>query len=384
MSRRLLFVDHAPALGGAERILLMVLSRLDRRRWQAHLACNSEELLGRASALGVPTDIVGMQSLRRSPRAIMHWCAGTRSLAHLARRVDASLLVANTVRAAFYAAPASRLARIPFVWYMHDLWLSESRPQHEWADQAAKRLLCSSASAVVAISNSVACQVPCEQKVVVIHNGIDVDEFRAGDGASLFRLRQGLGSGGFLVGTVGRLRPWKGQDRFLRAMARVADILPAARFLVVGGSIFGVQDGYAERLHRLAADLDIANRVTFTGHLSDVRPALAAMDLFVHPGDPEPFGLVNLEAMAMRKPVVAFAHGALPEIVLDGETGLLVQPGDEGALADAVLDLLSDPQRRSAMGAAARERVEAHFTAQRMVAEVDSALAAVLGAGQGV
>jgi glycosyltransferase involved in cell wall biosynthesis len=383
MSRGLLFVDHASALGGAERILLTLLSHFDPGRWRPYLACNSQELSDHASALGVQSDIVEMHSLRRSPRAILNWAAGVRSLAGLARRVDASLLVANTVRGALYAAPTSHLVRIPFVWYMHDFWLSESRPQNEWVDQIAKRLLCFSASAVVAISDAVADQIPCTRKVVVIHNGIDVDEFAAVDGASLLRLRQGLGSDGFLVGTVGRLRPWKGQDCFLRAMGSVAEALPAARFVVVGGALFGVSDDYPERLHRLASELGIADRVTFTGHLSDVRPALAAMDLFIHPGDPEPFGLVNLEAMAMGKPIVAFAHGALPEIVLHGETGLLVPPGDEEALADAVLDLLGDPQRRSAMGAAARQRVEEHFTSQRMAAEVDSALGAVIGANLG-
>jgi glycosyltransferase involved in cell wall biosynthesis len=166
-------------------------------------------------------------------------------------------------------------------------------------------------------------------------------------------------------------------------MARVANVIPSARFLVVGGAIFGIQDSYPERLHGLAAELGIEDRVVFTGQLADVRPALAAMDLFVHPGDPEPFGLVNLEAMAMGKPIVAFAHGALPEIVLDGETGLLAPPGDEGALAEAVIELLGDPNRRSVMGKAGRARVEAHFTAQRMADEVDAALGALLSPDQG-
>jgi glycosyltransferase involved in cell wall biosynthesis len=266
---------------------------------------------------------------------------------------------------------------------MHDFWLSESRPQREWVDRAAKLLLCTSASTVIAISDAVADQIPCVPKVSVIHNGIDVEKFVPDTDAAPFRQRQGLGSDGLLVGTVGRLRPWKGQDRFLRSMARVAHVLPSARFLVVGGAIFDVQDGYPERLSRLAAELGIADRVTFTGQLADVRTAFAAMDLFVHPGDPEPFGLVNLEAMATGKPVVAFAHGALPEIVLDGATGLLVPPGDEEALAGAVIELLGDPHRRSAMGKAGRARVEAHFSAQRMADQVGSALGAVLGPDQG-
>ncbi len=137
--------------------------------------------------------------------------------------------------------------------------------------------------------------------------------------------------------------------------------MPEARFLIVGGAPFRAGDAYPARLHRLAQELDLAHRVVFTGHLEDVRPALAAMDVFVHAGDPEPFGLVNLEAMAMGKPVIAFAHGALPEIIAEEETGLLVPPGDITALAEAVVCLLRDPPRRAAMGRAGRARVRERF-----------------------
>jgi glycosyltransferase involved in cell wall biosynthesis len=266
---------------------------------------------------------------------------------------------------------------------MRDFWLSESRPQHQWVDRLGKRLLCASAARVLVNSKATAGHIPCGNKTIVIRNGIDVDRFDLTLDGTPFLNQHRIAADASVVGAVGRLRPWKGQERFLRSMARVANVVPSARFLVVGGAIFGVRDGFPERLRHLAAELGIADRVVFTGQLADVRPALAAMDLFVHPGDPEPFGLVNLEAMAMGKPVVAFAHGAIPEIVLDGETGLLVPPGDEGALAGAVIDLLGDPHRRSAMGKAARARVEAHFTAQRMADEVHGALGALLDPDQG-
>ncbi|MGB9879805.1 MAG: glycosyltransferase family 4 protein, partial [Anaerolineae bacterium] len=164
------------------------------------------------------------------------------------------------------------------------------------------------------------------------------------------------------------------QDRFLRMAARVRTRVAETWFVIVGGAIFDPNDQYLQQLRTLATNLGIAERVVFTGHLADVRPALAAMDVFVHPGDPEPFGLVNIEAMAMGKPVVAFAHGALPEIVLDRDTGLLVPPEDEAALAEAVITLLQDRALRKRMGEAGRARVEAQFTAQRMVETVEKVL----------
>jgi glycosyltransferase involved in cell wall biosynthesis len=366
----IVFLDHAPALGGAERSLLLLLRHFDRAHWQPHLACNGGPLAEQAAALDIPVHILPMPRLRRSPRFLRDWLARAHAIAHLARQTGAALLHANTVRAAFYAALAAHLAGIPFVWHMRDFWLSESRPRHLWADRLGKRLLCATAACVITNSHAVAAHLPCSHKVTVIHNGIEVEQFDPTTDGVPFRQQHGIPPDVPLVGVVGRLRPWKGQDRFLRVLAQVREAVPDVWGLIVGGAIFDVENDYPTRLHRLAADLGLADRVVFTGHREDVRPALAAMDVFVHAGDPEPFGLVNLEAMAMGKPVVAFAHGALPEIVADEETGLLVRPGDEPALAEAVVALVRDPVRRTAMGRAGRRRAQTHFTAQRMAAQV--------------
>lgn len=368
----ILFLDHAPALGGAERSLLLLLKHLDRSRWQPHLACAGGPLAERATALGVPVHVVPMPRLRRSPRFLRDWLTGARAIAHLARRTGAVLLHANTVRSALYGALAARLAHIPFVWHMRDFWLSESRPRRLWADALGKRLLCAMAARVITNSQAVAAHLPCRRRVTVVYNGIEIERFDPAMNGVPFRARYGISPDAPLVGTIGRLRPWKGQDRFLRALARVREAVPDVWGVIVGGAIFDESDDYPERLSALAADLGLAGRVVFTGHLEDVRPALAALDLFVHSGDPEPFGLVNVEAMAMGKPVVAFAHGALPEIVVHGETGVLVPPEDETALAEAVMALLADPERRGAMGQAGRERVKARFDVRRLTREIEA------------
>ncbi len=368
----LLFLDHAPALGGAERSLLLLLKHLDRRRWQPHLACSGGPLAEQAAALNVPVHRVPMPRLRRSPRFPADWLAGARAIARLAREIGAVLLHANTVRAALYAALAARLADIPFVWHMRDFWLSEARPRRPWADRWGKRILCGAAAQVIANSHAVAARLPCRSQVTVVHNGIEVARFDPAMDATPFRQEHGIPPDAPVVGTVGRLRPWKGHHRFLRAMARVVQEVPETRCLVVGGAVFGVDDDYPQQLRRLAADLGLAERAIFTGHLEDVRPALAALDVFVHAGDPEPFGLVNVEAMAMGKPVVAFAHGALPEIVVDGETGTLVPPHDEGALAAAVIAILNAPPRGRTMGAAGRRRAQALFEPRRMARAIQN------------
>ncbi|MGB9776549.1 MAG: glycosyltransferase family 4 protein [Anaerolineae bacterium] len=378
MADPLLFLDHAPALGGAEQSLLLLLKYLDRSRWQPHLACTGGPLAEGAAALEVPVHIVPMPRLRRSFRAPLDWLHGVRAIAGVAQKTSARLFVANTVRAALYAAPAARLGRVPFVWYMRDFWLSESRPRRLWADRLGKRFLCAAAVRVIANSHATAAHLPCRQKVTVVPNGIEVERYDPAMDGAPFRKQYGVPLGAPLVGTVGRLRPWKGQDRFLRVLARVQAVMPEVWGVVVGGTPFAVPDDYPQRLEHLAAELGLEQRVVFTGHVEDVRPALAAMDVFVHPGDPEPFGLVNIEAMATGKPVVAFAHGALPEIVTNGETGLLVPPGDEGAMAQAILTLLQNPARRHALGAAGRERVRMCFSSAGMVTGVSAVLEKII------
>lgn len=369
----LLFVDHATALGGAERSVLLLAEHLTRHRWQPHLATVGGALAQEAAAQGVVVHQMALPRLRRSARASVDWFSAARELALLARQQDAAVLVSNTVRSTLYVALAARLARRPWVWYMRDFWLSEAEPRYPLADWGLKVLLAAGAARIIANSRAVAARLPHAGKVRVVHNGIDVAHFDAQAVAPL-----SLPPDKLVVGMVGRLRPWKGQLRFLEMAARVRERRRDTHFLLVGGDPFGVRDGYEAELEGAVAQLGLRDHVTFTGQLSDVRPALAAMDIFVHPGEPEPFGLVNVEAMAMGLPVVAIAHGALPEIVNHGSSGLLVRSPQASLLADAVTTLLAQPAARQQMGRTARERVANYFDIQRTAAQVSQILREVV------
>ncbi len=376
----LLFVDHATGLGGAERSLLLLVEHLDRERWRAHVAGAEGPLLADVRRLGVATHATPLPRLRRSGRFAADLLRGAGNLLQVIRQSRADLVIANTVRAAIYSSVAARLARKPFVWYMRDFWLGENRPAHVILDAAGKWLLAAASSAVIANSRAVAGQLPQTEKVSVVHNGIKIAAF-GGPIHENFRLSHGIAAGAPLVGMIGRMRPWKGQLQFLDMARRVHDAVPQARFAIVGGDPFAISDGYEVRVRERALLLGLEDIVSFSGHLSDVRPALAAFDLFVHPGDPEPFGLVNVEAMAMGVPLIAFAHGALPEIVVDGHTGLLAPAGDGEAMAQAIMRLLGDGEQRRAMGQAARERAARHFSIERTVHEVETVLWRLVGNG---
>ena len=368
MNTPILFLDHANALGGAEHSLLLILKNLDRTLYQPHLACVSGPLAERAKELGGTVHAFDFPRLRRSPRFLLDWARGANEIARLARGIGARALYANTVRAALYAAPAARLARVPFIWHMRDFWLSESRPRALWADTLGKRMLIGAARRVMTNSHAVAAELPVSAKISVVHNAVEIAQFDPAMDGRVFRAQYGIPGDAPVAGVVGRLRPWKGQDRFVRAMAQVAERLPAARFLIVGGEIFGVQDDFERDLHALVASLGLAERVIFTGQLSDVHPALAAMDVFALTSHMEANPLSILEAMSVGRPVVATNVGSIHEAVAEGQTGFLVTPGDTFQFADRVLRLLNDPLRSQEMGAAARQRVLRRWSIQSMVA----------------
>ncbi len=358
---RVLFLDHAPALGGAEYSLLDVLARLPRERVTPLLLCASGPVAEEARRRGIPYQTMTFPRLRGSPTFPLDGWRIARDIARQARAFRAHLLYTNTVRAQVYSVAAHLLTRIPLVWHMRDFWLSETRPRHPLLDRWGKRAICAVTQQVIANSRAVAEHLPCASKTVVVYNGIEVEQFHPGEGRAAFRREHRIPADVPVVGMVGRLRTWKGQDRFLRGAKHVVEQFPTARFLLVGGTPFGDGGNYEQYLRTLVRTLGLGERVVFTGHMPDVRPALAAMDIFVHSGDPEPFGRVVIEAMAMERPVVAFAHGALPEIVIPHQTGLLVEPYNEEALARAIIALLENKAARERMGRRARERVARAF-----------------------
>ena len=371
MVKRILFVDHADGLGGAERSLLLLMTHLPPEKWEPHLAGVNGRFLSTAQQAGISVHPVELPRLRRSSYFPLDLWAGARTIAAIAKKMDADYLHANTVRAAMYTLIAAKLARRPFIWHMRDFWLSEDKPSHLWLDNIGKRALITSAKYVIVNSNAVAQQMPVSGKIAIVHNGIDMSNFDPKRDGSAFRKQYEIPDDVPLVGMVGRLRPWKGQQHFIQMAKLVNEHIPYAWFVIVGGAVFSDDDSYLLELQKLSADLGLEKRLVFTGQLNDVQSALAAFDVFVHPGNPEPFGLVNVEAMAMQKPVVAFAHGALPEIVVPNETGLLVSPNDISKLATAVSTVINDKNLAKRLGTAGKIRATQYFDIARTVKEFE-------------
>ena len=194
----------------------------------------------------------------------------------------------------------------------------------------------------------------------------------SGDGSdrSSARHELGLTEEDFVIGTAGRLTPWKGQRESLEAFALLAGQNPNFAFVVIG-------DGELRpELENRAQVLGVSSRVMFTGWRADMGRLLAALDIFVHPSYDEPFGLAVLEAQLAGLPVVAFDEGAIPEIVDNGRSGVLVPDRDVGALAVAIEQLAADPDMRSEMGRVAAARARRAFDKEVLAERFRSTLAA--------
>lgn len=324
-------------------------------------------------------------------------CAKTRGIPHVALPFRWYLDPAS--RAGLKKALAAIGADIVHVHWTRDAWhglllagpLKRDRPlvlTRHMASPATRRrrdplhrILAARLDAVVAISWYV--RRNCletwpglsPQKVTVIPYGIGLEA--VGDPHQAFRIRAALGVkvDDVLIGLVGQITPGKGQDLFLEAAKQIVRQRPDARFLLAGAS---TDPAYAERIRLSALSPALSGRVILAGFREDVPDLLQALDMAVVPSKAESLGLVAIEAMANGRPVVGSCSGALPEIVEPGKNGLLFPAGDVDGLAQAILALVDDKEKRVEMGLAARRTWKERFTLDREVRNTEALYASLL------
>jgi len=356
--------NHGAIVGGGELSLMDLLRGLDRDRWAPILVVPEDgDVAVLARELELPVHVTPLPTLRRPS------LAGARSvtaLAGLARATGAALIHANGSRAMAYAGAAGRLASCPTLWHVR---IADS-------DGLLDRALCAMATLVVATSRGVARRFSwAPAKIRVVPNGIDLARFAPRAPSATLRAALQLPPSAPIAVSVGRHVPEKGYRHLIDAAALLEQTKPGVHWVLVG-------DGeLRSELEAQARRLDLASRVHFTGSRSDVADLLALADVFALPSESEGFGRVLVEAMAMGRAIVATNVGGIPDIVLDGETGVLVEPADPVALAQAVRGLLDDPARAARLAEAGRQRAESTFSLGAHVDGVERVWDEVLGRG---
>jgi len=346
---RVVQVTFGLDVGGQEKLLVEIARHSDRSRLALTFVSLGHRgaLAGDLEACGAAVLALGQPS---GLKLGLIW-----RLARLFRRVKADVVHSHDQRSLFYAALAARLAHVPRVVHTR-----HGRDIHATPRQSAMvRHVCRLLDDLVCVSGDVAelsvAQGIAPGRLRTIFNGIDLERFPF----------SGSSPEGPVV-AVARLSPEKDLSNLVRAVAIAAREDPDLRVEVAG-------DGPCRgELAQLVDELRLQERVSFLGEVRDVQALLARGTIFVLPSRSEGISLTLLEAMACGLPVVATRVGGNPEVVLDGQTGLLVSPGDPAALAQAILCMRRDLERGLRMGRAGRQRVEQHFDIRRMVADYEA------------
>jgi glycosyltransferase involved in cell wall biosynthesis len=217
--------------------------------------------------------------------------------------------------------------------------------------------------------------------IQTIHNGIDLARYHFQQSPEQLRATYGIAANRPIIGVIGNIKRWKGQETVIRATQLIKQEVPTICCLLVGG-ISERDQAYYDHLQTLCTQLALDQQVIFTGFQENPLDFMNAMDIVIHPSiDPEPFGIVNLEAMSIRKPVVSTTIGAPVEIFEDRISGRLVEPGNPEALAGACLELLRAPETAKQIGEAGYCRFQERFTIENMVTENERIYHRLLTAG---
>lgn len=348
-------VVHAMGIGGTERVVRDLARHFENDQFRTSVACLDalgafgEEL----RAAGMPTHVLG-----RRPGVDVRVAI---RLARVCRAGGVDIIHAHQYTPYFYAAAACLLVpRVKVVFTEHGRFEPDVRSVRRvvW-----NRLLRGVTAGVTAVSEFtrerlVACERIPRARIEVIYNGVDVDGADAAPPREASRAVLGLPPHGKVVLSVGRLDRVKDFGTLIRAMAKVVIDVPDAILLIAG-------DGdatYRHELVEISDALGIASRVRFLGSRRDVSTLLAACDVFALTSITEATSMTILEAMSAGRPVVATSVGGNPELVVPRSTGTLVPAGDSGATAEALAELLTDPDRAGRLGLAGRRRVTERFT----------------------
>lgn len=372
-------------IGGSHYCLLYLLEHLDRARfvpltvfYEPHAILDrfravSETVVypqdapvrwGQSGALALPRRAVNLAKLGAT-------IAG--NVAFLRRRGIQLVHLNNSITRHQNWMLAARLAGIPCI--VHERGLSET---YTSGDRAYARRV----AAIIPMSawirdHMIARGVPGDN-IRVMYDGLDPERVKATVAPDALRRAWNIGPDQRIVGIVGNIRPWKGQETVARAFIEVAQRFPDLVCFFVGKTT-PADEGYLANMKVMLADAGLESRVRFTGYQQDVPSFMQAMDVVIHAStDPEPFGMVVLEAMAQRKAVIGSRAGGIIEMVIEGETGFTFPPGDSRMLAQHLSTLLADPARARKMGEAGYARLISAFTMKQYMRNIHEAYDAVL------
>ena len=308
------------------------------------------ELFGRARQKGIKTELVPCQGK-------VDWRV-VGEIRRLIRTHDIDITHTHGYKADLYGYVAARRESKPVVATCHN-WLTDGAmlAAYNFLDRMALKQF----DAVSAVSQTIAEKLLSlgvrRQRITVIPNGIDVHAF---DAVPFSALSAAATRKEHVIGIVARLDLQKGYECLLNAVAALRQSFPALRLVIVG------EGPDREKIEQMVSRQNLSSVVTMAGRQSDMPAVYAGIDIFVLPSLNEGLPMTLLEAMAASKPIIATRVGAVPTVITDRETGLLIEPDDAAGLTNALAQLLAEPELCRRLAQKARAHVEQHYTSSAM------------------
>lgn len=370
--RTVLYTAWAPFFSGAERALVILLENLDPRRYRPVVALGTGgELERELSARGIRT--VHVPVVYTGVRTALPWMQTVWQLRSICRREEVSLVHANDVPSFQPAGYIARWLRLPALTHVR---FPDSAAGYGWFLKPGfqRALFVSAALRDAAVAEAPGLFGDCSD---VVHDGVRLPDLPSPDERRRLREELALPVEGTVVAITGQVSEIKGIWEFIDAVEILARRGVPATFAVLGDDLKG-QGATRVRAQQVVAEKGLSDRVHFLGFRPDAPRLIPAFDVITVPSHVEPLGNATLEAMASGVPVVGSRVGGIPEMIVEGETGLLVPSHNASALADAVESIVRDPTRARAMGQAGRRRAGQAFSVGAHAERVQGIYDAVL------
>ncbi len=376
--RKILFLNPVGYIGGAEKSLIDLVAGLDRDQFQTLVVTLgpgplAEELNQRGietREILLPPTLLNLSRGAGKNRLMtiaglpfLIWPVLIR-LIRLIRTESVDLIHTNGLKAHLLGCILAPLTGRKLIWHFRNY------PAAGGYLRVFRYLAKIFPTGIIANSRAVKERLGNLDKTRVVYNGIDAYLFKPDNNAQTYRKELGVADRSLVIGTIGHFAPLKGYDDLIRAMAKVCKEFERTTLIIMGEAVYPAYRNYKDEIKQLVEKLGITDSVVFVKPHPALPKILSALDIFILSSWSEGFGRANLEAMAMGKPVISTRVGGIPEVVLDGETGLLVPPHDPGAIAGAIIKLAQDRKLRKEMGTAGRKRSE-YFSVKRMVEGVE-------------
>lgn len=385
----LLYVHSSNELYGADRSLFRLVRNLDKQRFSPYVVISSDVhyekplLSPELKELGVETFIIPLAVLRRkyfNPIGILYFSylfiTSSWKLSKIIRKYRIDIVHSNT-SAVFSGSVAAFITKRRHIWHVREIYITP-----RLLGLIIARLIAILSIKAIAVSNAVRTNLSnngCDpKKIAVVHNGIDVEVFSSDEEKRItIRSELKIPQDVIIVGMIGRISSWKGQDILVLAAQEVVDFYSDVQFLLVGG-VVEWEEFRRDDLLSLINNSGLSETIILKDFRPDVSDLLTAFDIFVLPSTlPDPFPTVVLEAMASGLPVIASALGGAKEMLTE-ECGILVPVGDPKALATSINDLIKNTDMRISMGNKAKLRAQEKFSTQNYVDSIEAIYSEVL------